>query len=238
MILGAQQKIALWLLSLFSIFIIGMWISQVRQRIATPFSEPKDISENNKSANQAQPFDYNQPQENEMRTKDTDGDGLTDWDELNVYNTSPYIEDSDSDGHLDGQEVKANNNPNCPIGQNCSGATSFDSANTQQISNPTVSTPLAPTSPTSEINLKDIDLSNLDLSDFDLDTLQELQNSDQIDLDNLNNLNVADIQKVLGGNSDADTLRNMLKDVGIASGLLDQISDDDLMDVYKDIINK
>ncbi len=46
---------------------------------------------------------------------DTDHDGLTDYDELNIYKTSPYLEDSDSDG----DEIAQNKNPNCPEGQNC-----------------------------------------------------------------------------------------------------------------------
>jgi len=53
------------------------------------------------------------------KTKDTDGDGLVDYDELYVYKTSPYIVDSDSDGYSDSQEVYSWNNPNCPIGKTC-----------------------------------------------------------------------------------------------------------------------
>lgn len=55
----------------------------------------------------------------ESKTKDTDGDGLVDYDELYVYKTSPYISDSDSDGYSDQQEVFSGNNPNCPIGKTC-----------------------------------------------------------------------------------------------------------------------
>lgn len=55
----------------------------------------------------------------EAKTKDTDGDGLVDYDELYVYKTSPYILDSDSDGFDDKQEVYSGNNPNCPTGKSC-----------------------------------------------------------------------------------------------------------------------
>lgn len=55
----------------------------------------------------------------EAKTKDTDLDGLVDYDELYVYKTSPYIADSDSDGFGDKEEVYSGNNPNCPTGQNC-----------------------------------------------------------------------------------------------------------------------
>jgi hypothetical protein len=41
---------------------------------------------------------------------DTDGDGLSDDDEVNVHNTDPFNDDSDGDGLLDGFEV---NHPSC-----------------------------------------------------------------------------------------------------------------------------
>lgn len=55
----------------------------------------------------------------EAKTKDTDLDGLVDYDELYVYKTSPYLADSDSDGFDDKQEVYSGNNPNCPTGKTC-----------------------------------------------------------------------------------------------------------------------
>jgi hypothetical protein len=54
-----------------------------------------------------------------LKQKDTDGDGLNDYDELYVHNTSPYLKDSDSDGFDDAQELNTGNDPNCPRGQNC-----------------------------------------------------------------------------------------------------------------------
>lgn len=56
----------------------------------------------------------------ELQLKDTDGDGLNDFQELYVVNTSPYLTDSDSDGTTDTEEHLAGTDPNCPEGAACS----------------------------------------------------------------------------------------------------------------------
>lgn len=55
----------------------------------------------------------------DLVNRDTDGDGLSDYDELYVYGTSPYLADTDGDGIPDGEEVRNGTDPNCPQGQNC-----------------------------------------------------------------------------------------------------------------------
>lgn len=65
----------------------------------------------------------------ELRTQDTDGDTLDDYDELYIYRTSPYLADTDSDGANDNEEVRGGGDPNCPKNQDCIGnVTSSDSA--------------------------------------------------------------------------------------------------------------
>lgn len=54
-----------------------------------------------------------------MKTKDTDGDGVSDYDETYVYKTSPYLADSDSDGVDDKTEIAAGDDPNCPKDKEC-----------------------------------------------------------------------------------------------------------------------
>ena len=43
--------------------------------------------------------------------KDTDGDGLSDYDEVKVYHTKPLVADSDNDGYLDGDEIRTGTSP-------------------------------------------------------------------------------------------------------------------------------
>lgn len=54
-----------------------------------------------------------------LREKDTDQDGISDYDELYTYATSPFLPDSDSDGVADQAEIVAGTDPNCPTGKNC-----------------------------------------------------------------------------------------------------------------------
>ncbi len=87
-----------------------------------------------KSANEA-PYltlDQKEAKEKELqKTRDSDTDGLSDYDELYVFRTSPYISDTDSDGIDDKTEAFAGTNPNCPEGKSCSGAVvASDGANT------------------------------------------------------------------------------------------------------------
>ena len=46
-----------------------------------------------------------------LQEKDTDKDGLSDFEEIYVYETSAYLEDSDSDGYDDKAEIEAGSNP-------------------------------------------------------------------------------------------------------------------------------
>ena len=66
----------------------------------------------------------------ELQRKDTDKDTLSDFDELYVYSTSPYLVDSDSDGYTDAEEIATGNDPNCATGAVCYGSTQTDVADT------------------------------------------------------------------------------------------------------------
>ena len=97
----------------------------------------------------------------ESKTKDTDGDGLVDYDEIYIYRTSPYLQDSDSDGHDDQTEVFSGNDPNCPEGRSCGviAASTDEEANTSGVS---------------VEGLTGADVSD-DLSDIDLNDPEDVQ---------------------------------------------------------------
>ena len=47
-----------------------------------------------------------------LYNKDTDGDGLSDFEEIYFYKTNPYDQDTDSDGYFDNLEIKNGYDPN------------------------------------------------------------------------------------------------------------------------------
>lgn len=92
----------------------GMYISF---NINRPFMVSKS------SLDQARIYYEKQTEEDkafqEMLTKDTDRDGLSDYAEQYVYRTSAYIPDTDSDGMPDPVEIALGTDPNCPQGKIC-----------------------------------------------------------------------------------------------------------------------
>lgn len=55
-----------------------------------------------------------------LKSVDTDGDGLSDYNELFAYHSSPYLFSTAGDGISDGVKVEKNENPSCPEGKSCS----------------------------------------------------------------------------------------------------------------------
>lgn len=109
--LSKEQKIGFVLLLAFAIFAIGLGVLQIRNTMYGRFALNNQVP--NTLKDQVNTVDA-------LRFRDTDKDGLNDFDELYVYGTSAYLADSDSDGILDGDEIKSGLNPNCVEGQDCS----------------------------------------------------------------------------------------------------------------------
>lgn len=109
-IFAKEHKIGVILLSLFAILAVGLGILQIRNTAYRPFALNNSIP----------PFLNDEINSEEaLRYRDTDLDGLNDFDELYVYTTSPYLEDTDSDGVKDKEEVDKGRNPLCYEGKNC-----------------------------------------------------------------------------------------------------------------------
>lgn len=120
-VIAWHQKLGVALLVTIGLATFVLGIVRIKTAVATPGARRTDIT-----------FKSDEQLEIErtekLKNTDTDGDELMDYDELYVFRTSPFLEDSDSDGFSDGQEVALNNDPNCPRGRTCRQAASGGSA--------------------------------------------------------------------------------------------------------------
>lgn len=145
--------------------------------------------------------------EENSKLKDTDKDGLSDWDELNIHNTSPYLKDTDSDGVDDLTELESGTDPYC-LGQDCGAGKLLNKEDAEGA----VSRSKPPEgSDQPEPNKLDMDFN---IKDGDASEDERL--------------------KVIQGEGDADSLRRMLERSGISQQLLDQVSDEELMELYQE----
>lgn len=183
-----------------------------------------------------------------LRSRDADSDGLSDYDELYVYGTSPYLEDTDSDGYADKTEIQTGNNPNCPAGQKCL-ATVADTAESQVTTEPS----FPDTNPLDVSNeeLRQILLeSGIDptlLSQVDDATLRQMYNEviteiqlEQTGVGGVNSGSSASQGDTLLQlqNLSADEVRQLLLQSGVDQEELDAVSDDELMLFYQEILNQ
>ncbi len=106
---------SVWLLLILSLGIIGISGYQLYRNIVGPLEIKipdwlaKEVDTND---NQIEDIDA-------LKQKDTDHDGLNDYQEIYQYNTSIFLEDTDSDNLTDYQEVNNGTDPVCPEGQSC-----------------------------------------------------------------------------------------------------------------------
>jgi len=112
----SQQKISVLALGVFAVAAITLGLLHLNQGIVKSmvWYESSDTIEQTDREKDDKLAD--------LASKDTDNDSLTDYEELHVFNTSPYLVDTDGDGLDDAVEIQAGTDPNCPIGQEC-GAT-------------------------------------------------------------------------------------------------------------------
>ncbi len=110
-----EQKVFACVLLLCAPIAITLAAVQIRRSIIMPFTAPiEQLFELDKIFGQT-----DEEKAEEAKRKDTDGDGLSDWDEANLYQTSAYLADTDSDGDPDNIEIANQTDPNCPKGQVC-----------------------------------------------------------------------------------------------------------------------
>lgn len=113
-VLSTEQKVAFVLLLFFGIGGTVLGFTSFGANLRRPFDLQLA------RAPEYTPLEVKESKEREaMKTRDTDNDGLSDYDEQMVYKTSLYLKDSDSDGFDDKTEVFSGNDPNCPKDKVC-----------------------------------------------------------------------------------------------------------------------
>lgn len=171
-------------------------------------------------------------QDDQLRQQDSDQDGLTDYEELRIYGTSPFIADSDSDGITDANEIKNGTDPNCPTGKTCgfgssselATGTRYDTSALQPIVNdPKEIRRLLIEGGVDARVLETIDDQSLQVLAQEALTASTQPTQEKIDL--LKNLTPTQI-------------RDLLKQQGVDTTALDQISDDDLMTLYQQALSQ
>jgi len=113
-----EQKISVTIFGVCTIVVAVLATMNVRAQVVGPFLVSKSVLEKSKQLLAKNPEGLD-PQSEALKQKDTDRDGLSDYDELNAYQTSPYLPDTDSDGIPDAVELAQGTNPNCPQGKSC-----------------------------------------------------------------------------------------------------------------------
>ena len=152
-----------------------------------------------------------------LKLKDTDGDGLSDYDETYVYKTNPYLKDSDSDGIDDKTEVMGGTDPNCPTGKVCNTATG---APTDAGTN----TSEAVASDTSSVTAGLVGLTTDPTAILDSGKIQFKTKADV---------------EAYANSITVKQIRDMLLQSGqIKKVDLDKISDQDLQQIYKDAVGQ
>jgi hypothetical protein len=112
--LDKGQRFGVGLLLCISVLLIAVSIFQFKSSI---FSYGKRVKTD--PLTNLSPTERDSAELEALKKSDTDADGLSDYNELYVYHSSPYMRDTDSDGIADGEEVRKGTSPTCQEGKDC-----------------------------------------------------------------------------------------------------------------------
>jgi hypothetical protein len=175
-----------------------------------------------------------------LSKKDTDQDELSDYDELYLYGTSPYLPDSDSDGVSDKREIATGADPTCGKNGSCFRSLSgVLGAETNQDKTKNQSLYIDSQSQLQQLRKA------LSLSGMSEDELQKLNDeqliaayqaalkesaTDTSGSAGITVQGVGDLQ-----NLTPDQIRSVLRTAGISDDILQRVSDEDLVELMKQV---
>ncbi len=243
--LGRNQKLGLIGLVILACLIIYLGFRQMGNSIKNPFALKSTPS------SQAGTELTEEEQMNQLKQKDTDKDGLSDYDELYVYQTSPYLADSDSDGIPDKTEIDKGTDPNCPIGKSCGAEIANPTAGA--VTTSTLVSPLENMPSVDQLLLQSLFGANPDpkaLRDFlikqgiDKNTLDAFSDAELLQTFKEITTSATSTSLVPGAapsplpdfaSLSAKELRDLLRQSGVSEEELNKISDEELLEMTKEI---
>jgi len=210
-----RDKTAFVVLGCVTVLILVLWFAQLKSNITGSLYGGLSLKQIQQNSNQVAASS-----EADLKSKDTDGDGLSDWDEMNIYHTSPYLADSDSDGINDYEEIQKGTDPNCPTGQQCTG--NLNQGTTSSLDNPALS------------NLLDQTVSDTVTPQI---TSQVKPATGQTNSSSPLTTEEKDaLKKAIGSSKDPAVLRSFLLASGADKTYVDSLSDKDLQKVIDEIL--
>ncbi|MBI5765748.1 hypothetical protein HZA71_00795 [Candidatus Falkowbacteria bacterium] len=116
---SGREKIITGLVLVICVAAVFLIYYQTKASFNGPLSAVFKISEDAANKNPAPEVKETLATILALKQKDTDNDGLSDYDEIYIYKTSPYLEDTDGDGFSDKKEIDGGHDPNCPGSDDC-----------------------------------------------------------------------------------------------------------------------
>jgi len=211
------------------------------QNIEKPFKISEDDTEPVSETEQVSVLE-------DLKTKDTDADGLPDYDELYIYETSPYLADSDSDSINDKLEIEQSTNPNCPEGKDCTGfgdselntntSTSTDVIDPENLSVDVLRNALIDAGAPLETisNISDDELMQMYRDSLDEQGLNGTATDANVNASELQIIDNIDAQELR--NLDAEGIRQFLLESGADQELLDQVDDESLKVIFQEALKE
>lgn len=208
------------------VFSAKQWIETLKVPFLIPESERVDTTKLSLDTEELSNFLL-------LKATDTDLDSLSDYDEMYLYKTSPYLEDSDSDQISDSQEISQNSDPNCPEGSECSTPASQPTnqpaqTNLEYLANLTPeqlrSLLIQRGVPADEVNKMD----DQTLRSTYLETLESISPTDSFS--NLITNTEIDLS--------AAQIRELLLSQGVTQGELDKLSDEELLMLWQETVRQ
>ncbi len=226
--LSKTNKYLILLLLFLGVLAIFLGYFQIRGTIYAPF---KQIAQKTTLPNQEQITSIT-----DLTEQDTDKDGLSDFDEKFVHQTSVYLVDTDSDSFTDKEEIDAKSDP-----LNKESTPYHTPENPREEENPLEKTFSQEENVLEEISIQEIKdllinqagLSREIVDKLDDKTLKELYNETKKETGiDLNELGAPSNQEPQFSDLDVSQMRQLLIEQGVDEKMLDSIDDETLKSMF------